>query len=81
MAIETTFNFYFTGSFNFTDKDCVQQSNGYDCGIYVICNAQKLAEYASTRGEIGSCDMLVKINPSAKRKEIIAIIQKLSHSD
>ncbi|KAJ0174644.1 hypothetical protein K1T71_009752 [Dendrolimus kikuchii] len=65
---------------NFVDKECMQQSNGYDCGIYVICNAEKLAECANSRGQIGACDTMVKINPTVKRKEIIAIIQNIQIS-
>ncbi|XP_028160173.1 sentrin-specific protease 8 [Ostrinia furnacalis] len=66
---------------NFVDKECLQQSNGYDCGIHVICNTERLADCAHKHGHIGTCDMLVKINPSAKRKEIINIIHNLSNSD
>lgn len=69
-----------TGSVNFVDKECLQQSNGYDCGIHVICNTERLAEYAHNYSQIGPCDMLVKINPSVKRKEIIGIIQSLASS-
>lgn len=62
------------------DKECLQQSNGYDCGIHVICNAEKLAEYAINTGQIGPCDMMGKINHTMKRKEIMAIIQSLASS-
>lgn len=72
---------YFAGTINFVDKECLQQSNGYDCGVHVICNAERLAECAYTHKEVGSCDMLVKINPFNKRKEILAIIKKIAKSD
>ncbi|CAB3234073.1 unnamed protein product [Arctia plantaginis] len=68
------------GSINFADKDCSQQTNGYDCGIHVISNTERLAEYAHKNGLIGNSDMTIKINPSAKRKEILSIINNLRHS-
>ncbi|CAG9788717.1 unnamed protein product [Diatraea saccharalis] len=69
-----------TASINFVNKECLQQSNGYDCGIHVICNTERLADWAHKYGQIESCDMLYKINPSVKRKEIINIIHNLSDS-
>ncbi|CAG4951958.1 unnamed protein product [Colias eurytheme] len=65
---------------NFVDKECVQQSNGYDCGIHVICNTERLAEFARSHREINSCDMMMRINPSSKRKEILSIIHNLASS-
>ncbi|XP_013148083.1 PREDICTED: sentrin-specific protease 8 [Papilio polytes] len=35
------------GTISFSDKECHQQSNGYDCGIHVICNTEVLAHCAS----------------------------------
>lgn len=69
-----------TGSINFVDKECLQQSNGYDCGIHVICNTERLAECAHRNGHIGMCNMTVKIYPGSKRKEILEIIRNLSSS-
>ncbi|CAF4931061.1 unnamed protein product [Pieris macdunnoughi] len=63
---------------NFVDKECVQQSNGYDCGVHVICNTERLAEYARSHRQISSCDMTFSINTTAKRKDIISIIQNLA---
>lgn len=65
---------------NFVNKECVQQTNGYDCGIYLICNAERLAGCAMKKGSISSCDMMVQISPSAKRKEILATIHSLTSS-
>lgn len=65
---------------NFVNKECTQQSNGYDCGIHVIYNTERMAEYAHNNGELTTCDMQVKINPTAKRREILSIIQSLSHN-
>ncbi|XP_050666214.1 sentrin-specific protease 8 [Leptidea sinapis] len=68
------------GLIHFSDKECIQQSNGYDCGVHVLCNTKTLAEHATRNGEIASCDMTIKINPCAKRKEILALIHNLANS-
>ncbi|KAL4709039.1 hypothetical protein ACJJTC_005900 [Scirpophaga incertulas] len=68
------------GSINFVDKQCVQQNNGYDCGIHVLYNTERLADCANIHGQVGSCDTLNKVNPSIKRKEILDIIKNLSKS-
>lgn len=69
-----------TGSINFADKECLQQTNGYDCGIHVLCNVQRLAEHAHNTGQIGNADMTIKVDPSAKRKQILNIINNLRSS-
>ncbi|PZC74464.1 hypothetical protein B5X24_HaOG207821 [Helicoverpa armigera] len=66
---------------NFVTKECLQQSNGYDCGVHVICNAERLAECAHHTGQIANCDMHEQINPSYKRAQILNIIDSLSGSD
>ncbi|XP_026756389.1 sentrin-specific protease 8 [Galleria mellonella] len=71
--------YFSNGSFNFVDKECLQQSNGYDCGVHVISNTERLAEYAHNLGQIGSCEMLVKVNPIAKRRDILSIIKSLAN--
>ena len=71
----------FSGTINFVNKDCLQQGNGYDCGVHVICNAERLAEHAHHTGQIASCEMHDKISPSAKRKEILNIIYSLAGSE
>ncbi|XP_046969235.1 sentrin-specific protease 8 [Vanessa cardui] len=68
------------GTINFVDKECLQQNNGYDCGVHVICNTERLATHAQNHQEINSCEMSVKINPNIKRKEILGIIHNLSKS-
>ncbi|VVC92141.1 unnamed protein product [Leptidea sinapis] len=37
-------------------------------------------KHATRNGEIASCDMTIKINPCAKRKEILALIHNLANS-
>lgn len=68
----------FSGSVNFINKDCVQQTNGHDCGVHLILNAERLAEWAINQGVIGMCDVEVQVSATTKRKEILKIIQTLA---
>ncbi|XP_059052758.1 sentrin-specific protease 8 [Achroia grisella] len=68
------------GSINFVDKECVQQSNGYDCGVHVISNTESLAEYAHKHGQIRSCEVLVKVSPIVKRRHILSVIKSLANT-
>lgn len=55
----------------------LQQTNGYDCGIHVLCNAEQIANYAIANKKIKTCP---KLNPElvkTKRSEIFEIIMHL----
>ncbi|CAH1119731.1 unnamed protein product [Phaedon cochleariae] len=58
---------------------CLQQNNGYDCGMHVLCNAENLASFAVCNGKIKGwdCPKLNNETISAKRLEILDIIEKL----
>lgn len=43
---------YFQIKGRFKEEQCFQQNNGYDCGIYLICNAEHLAKVLSETGNI-----------------------------
>lgn len=40
------------------DGQCLQQRNGYDCGIHLLCNAELLAEYVAKFGKINGCPLM-----------------------
>ncbi|KAF7703322.1 sentrin-specific protease 8 [Silurus meridionalis] len=63
----------------FVEEPCPFQQNSYDCGMYVICNAEALCESA----HIGGCARLPTntITPSyitRKRTEWYSLIQRLA---
>lgn len=38
--------------FDFKSGDCLQQTNGYDCGIHVICNVESIARQVAQWGQV-----------------------------
>ncbi|KAJ8915159.1 hypothetical protein NQ315_000411 [Exocentrus adspersus] len=61
----------------FQNLPCLQQSNGYDCGIHVLCNAEQLARYACRYARIRDCPKITYNEVAQKRLEILEIIEKL----
>lgn len=55
----------------------LQQTNGYDCGIHVLCNVEQLAHHAIHYKKIKTCPRVTPEAVKMKRKEIIAIIEQL----
>lgn len=43
---------------NFIEAPCLQQRNGYDCGIHVLCNVEHLAEHACKYNKIDGVSLL-----------------------
>ncbi|XP_058794489.1 sentrin-specific protease 8 [Phymastichus coffea] len=69
------------GNGQFRDMDCPQQENGYDCGLFVLCFADVIAEHVSKTSEIEGCNCNnVKSLVSNKRQSFIALINKLKQS-
>ncbi|KAJ8950585.1 hypothetical protein NQ314_007809 [Rhamnusium bicolor] len=61
----------------FEQMPCLQQNNGYDCGVHVLCNTEQLASYACHYGRIKGCPKLSYSAVMEKRWEILDIIQRL----
>lgn len=59
---------------------CLQQTNGYDCGIHVLCNAEQLANHAIHHKKIITCPQLVSESVKIKRKQILGVIEQLKGS-
>lgn len=58
---------------------CLQQTNGYDCGIYVLCYAEHLAACALNTGKIQDAPQLEMSEIRQKREEMLNIIDFLRH--
>lgn len=63
----------------FNEPICLQQTNGYDCGIHVLCNAENIAEYAQKHDKIEGCPVLCPDLVRTKRAEILGLIQTLQN--
>lgn len=69
------FSFPLTGSIESVPS--LQQTNGYDCGIHVLCNVEQLANHAIHYKRIKTCPRLPPESVGMKRKEILSIIEQL----
>nr|CAD7595868.1 unnamed protein product [Timema genevievae] len=70
---------YFTGSkeLGFQEPETLQQVNGYDCGIHLICNAEWIGEHCEFQDEINKFGIIKKISVDTKRNEILELIESL----
>ncbi|XP_050298223.1 sentrin-specific protease 8-like [Anthonomus grandis grandis] len=64
----------------FEEVSSLQQNNGYDCGIHVLCNTEQLASYASHYGKLRACPKVSADQVQSKRWEILDIIEKLKRN-
>lgn len=59
------------------EPDTLQQTNGYDCGVHVLCNTELVAVYASLYRKITGCGMIDKLKVLHKRTELLELIYDL----
>ncbi|KAF5291579.1 hypothetical protein FQR65_LT01892 [Abscondita terminalis] len=64
----------------FSEPMCLQQSNGYDCGIHVICNAEHIADYATRHHKIEGCPSLSQDLVLSKRTHLLNLISELTRA-
>lgn len=64
----------------FEEGSTLQQNNGYDCGIHVLCNTEQLASYAGHYGRLKGCPKITPEQVQRKRREILSIIDKLKNT-
>lgn len=55
-------------------RDCSQQQNFYDCGIYLICHAELISEHYQTTNQIIGFSHVTTEMTNAKRREIYELI-------
>ena len=60
---------------------CLQQTNGYDCGIHVICMTDNIADYVNRFEIIDGVGPLHQDTISAKRSELVKLIRSLSRKN
>lgn len=60
-----------------TNVHCLQQTNGYDCGIHVICMTEQLCEHIRRTGHIEGVPLLSSSTVETSRRRILSIIQDL----
>lgn len=58
----------------FVQADSLQQKNGYDCGIHVLCNVDLIAEYCAKYNRVEGCGLGKQAEVLKKRVEVLNLI-------
>jgi len=58
-----------------TEGECDKQQNGYDCGVYVLCNVERLCEMWIGKGKYGNSTS--HTDAVKKRTDMIQLIRAL----
>ncbi|KAI1904392.1 hypothetical protein AGOR_G00005170 [Albula goreensis] len=68
-----------SGKVPFTEEPAPAQQNSYDCGMYVICNAEALCQFAGQEGSpLPLTQIITPAYITQKRAEWCRLIQRLS---
>lgn len=71
---------YFLGKqeARYTEMNCPQQNNSYDCGLFVLCLADVISKYVLRASKITNCDcsVVTKMVPQ-KRNDLLRLIYDL----
>lgn len=66
------------GKGDFQEVDSLQQVNGYDCGIHVLCNVDLIADFCAKYNKIKGCGKVLEYNVATKRTEVLDLIESLT---
>ncbi|XP_026470261.1 sentrin-specific protease 8-like [Ctenocephalides felis] len=59
------------------DVTTLQQDNGYDCGVHVLCNIDLVADHISKYNKVRGCGVSSKKVIDGKRYQILNVIKEL----
>lgn len=63
----------------FEENGCLQQDNGYDCGLHLICNTENIAQQVIKNGTVKGVPVINGVE--TKRLELQELIQELRVQD
>lgn len=66
-----------SGKGDFKEVESTQQNNGYDCGIYVLCNVDHVSEFCIKMGRANGCGMVKNLHCLEKREQMLNLIHTL----
>jgi Ulp1 family protease len=61
-----------------TPLPTMQQQNCYNCGIYLICNAESVAQCVCANSDIHNIDPVYQVDLKNKHASIVNLIYKLA---
>ncbi|XP_069696681.1 sentrin-specific protease 8 [Periplaneta americana] len=67
------------GKGDFQEEDSLQQANGYDCGIHLLCNVDLIADFCTKYDKVKGCGKVSEYHVATKRTEVLDLIENLSH--
>jgi Ulp1 family protease len=56
----------------------LQQGNGYDCGIHVLCNVDLIVDFCAKYNKIKGCGKVLEYNVATKRTKVLDLIESLT---
>lgn len=59
----------------FEESKCLQQTNGYDCGLHLLCNTENIAQFVIKNGLIEGHPLIQSCDQ--KRSEVLMLIHSL----
>lgn len=65
------------GSVSLRKAHCLTQTNGYDCGIHVLCNAENIAHHIVSKNKVDGVSQLSNNLVVRKRADILDIVEDL----
>lgn len=65
------------GAVSLRAAQCLKQTNTYDCGIHVLCNAENIAHHIVSNNRIDGVSQLTDNLVARKRTDILDIISEL----
>ncbi|PSN54914.1 Sentrin-specific protease 8 [Blattella germanica] len=63
---------------DFQEFGSLQQANGYDCGIHVLCNVDLIADFCAKYGKVKGCGKAQEFQVATKRTEVLDLIESLN---
>jgi sentrin-specific protease 8 len=64
--------------FKFEDLAVLRQSNGYDCGVHVLCHAEHASRHLLVYGSPKGLEPLQEKSIKGKRAEILALVRSIA---
>ncbi|KAL1122145.1 hypothetical protein AAG570_003550 [Ranatra chinensis] len=65
---------------DFRTLNSLQQTNNYDCGVFVLCNIDNIAHYILKNNRVSGADLVRDVQVAKKRREVRQLIEGLARN-